>query len=278
MFQIAVALLEDAAEIKNILVDYYAEKEGYLDLWFGQYFAPEHFLCAKEDGRIVAVLPFSLVEYEGKTGKYLHGVMQAFVNVNPAVQIALLQEAEVKSTKENDSFLITLFQNEKNAAIYKENGFVQQTTIRRLHKVISPDLLAYAEQDSVTAAMFKELREQYIKNAITFTSQEYPFFFASLYSNNGTVIKTDGGYGVYFREKDTLIFAELFAKTQRSAEKIVQAARNITGCFEAEILLEAANSELFLGEGKREPHALIKSLSGDTTNWEDCYFNLLTNI
>ena len=187
----------------------------------------------------------------------------------------LFRSVETEAVEDNDFFIVQC-QNKENDEFFKENGFDIQTKLRHIQKEIKPDLMAYAEQDAVTANAFQELRESYIKNLIHPYKESYPEFFTQLYENNATLLKASDGYGVYFKDGEKLIFTELFAKTQKGAMKILQAARNITGCFEAEFYIEV-RSELFLGEGVIMPCALIKPLKSNFSQNEEYYFNTLLN-
>ena len=269
MFQVEFLKTEEALnieEIKSLLAE-----QGNIN------YAPKNAEIAvvNLDGKLVACLVTTPVQLQNRKGKHLQSFTILPEYNTKEGKKAVLQTVEAKVVEDNDFFIVQC-QNKENDEFFKENGFSIQTGLRRIQKEIKPNLVAYAEQDTVTASAFQELRESYIKNLIHPYKENYPSFFTELYENNATILKADDGYGVYYKDSEKLIFTELFAKTQKGAMKILQAARNITGCFEAEFYIEA-RSELFLGEGVIVPYALIKPLNNYFSQSEEYYFNTLLN-
>ena len=74
-------------------------------------------------------------------------------------------------------------------------------------------------------------------------------------------------------EKDELLFMELQADKDHSADILLQAAREHTGLTKARLLL-AENQFLYLGEGKRCGYGMICYL-GQPFPVTDVYFRLL---
>ncbi|HRM80438.1 MAG TPA: hypothetical protein PLT18_10380, partial [Gemmiger qucibialis] len=86
-------------------------------------------------------------------------------------------------------------------------------------------------------------------------------------------VSNQRGYGLYCQEKDELLFMELQADNDHSADILLQAAREHTGLTKARLLL-AENQFLYLGEGKRCGYGMICYL-GQPFPVTDVYFRLL---
>ena len=76
-----------------------------------------------------------------------------------------------------------------------------------------------------------------------------------LYRRGMTIVSNQRGYGLYCQEKDELLFMELQADNDHSADILLQAAREHTGLTNARLLL-AENQFLYLGEGLFPPVAV----------------------
>ena len=94
-----------------------------------------------------------------------------------------------------------------------------------------------------------------------------------LYRRGMTIVSNQRGYGLYCQEKDELLFMELQADNDHSADILLQAAREHTGLTNARLLL-AENQFLYLGEGKRCGYGMICYL-GQPFPVTDVYFRLL---
>ena len=81
-------------------------------------------------------------------------------------------------------------------------------------------------------------------------------------------METENAYRVYFTENDRLVIKEIFAASTLHAMQLLQAVRERTGYESAQVLI-SDNSQLFLGEGTKEPVYLIRGLD------EDVYVNLM---
>ena len=98
-----------------------------------------------------------------------------------------------------------------------------------------------------------------------------------LYSRGITVVSAEDGYGLYFREGETLHFVELMAEGDRAAERLMEAAR------EREVIVDSANvtvnagQNLFLGEGTREDHGMIRFF-GEAFDISESYLGLALDV
>ena len=95
-----------------------------------------------------------------------------------------------------------------------------------------------------------------------------------LYSRGATLVSSEKGYGVYFRQEDTLYFVELMAEDDRSAEKLMEAAREKEVIVEKAVITVGAMQNLFLGEGRRQEYGMIR-FEGEPFDVSDSYMRLM---
>ena len=79
-----------------------------------------------------------------------------------------------------------------------------------------------------------------------------------LYARGATIVSSEKGYGIYFRREDTLYFVELMAEDDRSAEVLMEAAREKEVIVERAVITVGAAQNLFLGEGTRQDYGMIR--------------------
>ena len=79
-----------------------------------------------------------------------------------------------------------------------------------------------------------ELRERFYPDTVQFPPERMAVVLTDLYARGATIVSNEKGYGIYFRREDTLYFVELMAEDDRSAEVLMEAAR------EKEVIVERA--------------------------------------
>ena len=82
------------------------------------------------------------------------------------------------------------------------------------------------------------------------------------------------GYGIYFRREDTLYFVELMAEDDRSAEVLMEAAREKEVIVERAVITVGAAQNLFLGEGTRQDYGMIR-FDAEPFDVEESYMRLM---
>ena len=95
-----------------------------------------------------------------------------------------------------------------------------------------------------------------------------------LYSAGATIVSSEHGYGIYFREEDTLYFVELQADTDRAAEVLMEAAREKEVIVEKAVITVGASQTLFLGEGTRQEYGMIR-FDGEPFDVTESYMRLM---
>ena len=82
-----------------------------------------------------------------------------------------------------------------------------------------------------------------------------------LYARGVTVVSNENGYGLYFREGDCLRFIELMAQNDKAANCLLEAAREREVIAERAVLTVQDAGTLFMGEGRRYAHGMIRFLA-----------------
>ena len=89
-----------------------------------------------------------------------------------------------------------------------------------------------------------------------------------------TIEYNEKGYGIYFRREDTLYFVELMADDDRSAEVLMEAAREKEVIVERAVITVGAAQNLFLGEGTRQDYGMIR-FDAEPFDVEESYMRLM---
>ena len=131
-----------------------------------------------------------------------------------------------------------------------------------------------AEFDSVTAKKLCELRERFWPDTVMLTPEKMAVVLGDLYSRGATIVSSEQGYGIYFRKEDTLYFVELMAEDDRSAEKLMEAAREKEVIVEKAVITVGAAQNLFLGEGTRQDYGMIR-FEGEPFDVSESYMRLM---
>ena len=95
-----------------------------------------------------------------------------------------------------------------------------------------------------------------------------------LYARGATIVSSEKGYGIYFRREDTLYFVELMAEDDRSAEVLMEAAREKEVIVERAVITVGAAQNLFLGEGTRQDYGMIR-FDAEPFDVEESYMRLM---
>ncbi len=115
----------------------------------------------------------------------------------------------------------------------------------------------------------KNIRKEKCEMAYAdFSSKGYEKFAEYIYSFGGSTAENKNGYCIYYVENNTLFVRELFSKRTIHAMELLEAIRERTGIEKARITLNDY-SDLFLGEGTKKQHCLIKGLE------KEVYANLM---
>ena len=162
----------------------------------------------------------------------------------------------------------------REAALLENKGFQRAFALRCLPREVARNLWSQAEFDSVTARKLCELRERFYPDTVQFPPEQLAVVLTDLYARGATIVSSEKGYGIYFRREDTLYFVELMAEDDRSAEVLMEAAREKEVIVERAVITVGAAQNLFLGEGTRQDYGMIR-FDAEPFDVEESYMRLM---
>ena len=162
-------------------------------------------------------------------------------------------------------------------AWYEKQGFTRAFGLRRVHRSIRRTIWSQAEFDSVPAKRLCDLRREYCPDIVQMSPAAMVQELTDLYSRGITIVSSEDGYGLYFRKGETLHFVELMAEGDRAAERLMEAAREKEVVVEDAEITVGANQNLFLGEGRREDHGMIRFF-GEPFDVSESYLRLMLDV
>ena len=234
---------------------------GFCDFVFEQCKADDIYIVKNEEKVASMLISMAEMHYNGQKGFYLysactHPNYQGKGYMKQLVQYALADQASL-----GRSFCVLKPADETLFSYWKNLGFDNITQVRKAEVEIKKNIWTNAQFDIVTASRFKVLRDKFCEEKfIHYSPKGYETFAYSHYISGGSTVETEDGYGVYYVECDTLRFVELMATSTLNAVKLLQAARERTGCEKA-VLYLSPQSNLFLGEGRQIDWCMIKGIS-----------------
>lgn len=171
-------------------------------------------------------------------------------------------------------FTVAVPVGQEQAALLENKGFQRAFALRCLPREVSRNLWSQAEFDSVTARKLCELRERFYPDTVQFPPEQMAVVLTDLYTRGATIVSSEKGYGIYFRREDTLYFVELMAEDDRSAEVLMEAAREKEVIVERAVITVGAAQNLFLGEGTRQDYGMIR-FDAEPFDVEESYMRLM---
>ena len=171
-------------------------------------------------------------------------------------------------------FTVAVPAGQEQAALLENKGFQRAFALRCLPREVSRNLWSQAEFDSVTARKLCELRERFYPDTVQFPPERMAVVLTDLYARGATIVSNEKGYGIYFRREDTLYFVELMAEDDRSAEVLMEAAREKEVIVERAVITVGAAQNLFLGEGTRQDYGMIR-FDAEPFDVEESYMRLM---
>ena len=171
-------------------------------------------------------------------------------------------------------FTVAVPAGQEQAALLENKGFQRAFALRCLPREVSRNLWSQAEFDSVTARKLCELRERFYPDTVQFPPERMAVVLTDLYARGATIVSSEKGYGIYFRREDTLYFVELMAEDDRSAEVLMEAAREKEVIVERAVITVGAAQNLFLGEGTRQDYGMIR-FDAEPFDVEESYMRLM---
>lgn len=229
------------------------------------------------DGSVAGMaltLPVTLRE---RRGAYLCGLAVSPASRGQGIGKELVRYTGEQAAARGASFMALVPEQPSLFAWYEAQGFARAFALRRLHRVIRRNIWSQAEFDSVPAKPLCELRKKYCPDVVQMSVPAMIQSLTDLYSRGVTVVSSEDGYGLYFRRGETLHFIELMAEGDRAAERLMEAAREKEVIVEDAEITVGANQNLFLGEGKREDHGMIRFF-GAPFDVSESYLRLMLDV
>lgn len=215
---------------------------------------PENVYVAEENGLLQAFILAVPVSVRNHAGCYLYGLC----STETAAAAGLLDYTCTEQRRKGAEFSVAIPSSEAQTEFLKNRGFAPAFALRCLHRPVQRNLWSQAEFDTVTAKSLCELRQKYSPDSVMLTPERMMVVLGDLYSRGATIVSNRHGYGVYFRQGETLYFAELFADDDRAAEVLMEAAREKEIVAEKAVITIGAAQPLFWGEGTRMEYGMVR--------------------
>lgn len=206
------------------------------------------------------------VSLQGRPGSYLYGLCGRCGE--------LIDYVCSQQKLRGAGFTVAVPADDEQARLLHGSGFERAFGLRVLTREVARNLWSSAEFDSVTARKLCELRERFWPNTVMLSPARTAAVLSDLYSGGATIVSNAHGYGVYFRRDDTLYFAELMADDDRSAERLMEAAREKEIIVEKAVITIGRAQPLFLGEGSGQEYGMIR-FDGEPFDVSESYMRLM---
>ena len=229
----------------------------------------ENIYVAEENDEIVAAALAVPVTLKGRSGSYLYGLCGQGSLLLAGLVDYLCAQQKLRGA----GFTVAVPAGQEQAALLESKGFQRAFALRCLPREVSRNLWSQAEFDSVTARKLCELRERFYPDTVQFPPEQMAVVLTDLYARGATIVSSEKGYGIYFRREDTLYFVELMAEDDRSAEVLMEAAREKEVIVERAVITVGAAQNLFLGEGTRQDYGMIR-FDAEPFDVEESYMRL----
>ncbi len=268
--QILKARKEHLPQIKALWIDVFDDgTEGFCNFIFSITNPKDIYIIIENDEVVSMLIAVTDIEYKEKKGFYLYSACTAKKYRNKGYMHELIEFAINDQKKQGKVFCVLQPASESLFDFYKKLGFDNVSELRKCNVDIKKNIWQTAEFDIMTASRFSSVRKKHYKeNMIQYTSKSWEKFAEYLYTFGGSTAETENAYAVYYVDKGVLKIIELLADSSFYAMNLLQAISDKTGCEKAEIYLPR-DSDLFIGEGKKQNRYAIRGLS------ECVYINLM---
>lgn len=258
-----------AAVLEMFRHEHGGEKE-FAEKVLDQFAGMQNVYLAEENDAIAAVAMAVPVSYQGMAGNYLYGLC----GQGSLILAGLIDHLCAQQKLRGAGFTVAVPAGPEQAALLRDKGFADAFALRCLPRAIRRNIWSQADFDSVTAKTLCELRERYCKDLVQLSPERMMVSLGDLYSRGATIVSSERGYGIYFRQEDTLYFVELMADDDRAAESLMEAAREKEVIVEKAVITVGAMQNLFLGEGKRQEYGMIR-FDGEPFDVSEGYLRLM---
>ena len=259
----------DEAAVLALWQSQHHDTEDFAKMVLERFAGVQNIYVADENDAIVAAALAVPVTLQGRTGNYL-----CLCGEGSLLLAGLLDTLCAHQKLRGAGFTVTVPADAAQAALLQDKGFAKAFALRCLPREVSRNLWSQAEFDTVTAKKLCELREQFWKDTVQLSPERMAVVLQELYARGATIVSNEHGYGIYFRREDTLYFVELMAEDDRSAEVLMEAAREKEVIVERAVITVGAAQNLFLGEGTRQDYGMIR-FDAEPFDVEESYMRLM---
>lgn len=220
----------------------------------------QNIYVAHDNTAVTAMLSAVPCTANGRQGAYFYALATSPAHRGRGIMGGLMQYAEAQLTQTGTAFICLIPASAQLFGYYSRRGYTLESRLRTLQKEISPNILATANFDTITATGFAAKRQAYFgSDAVAFLPHANAAIMADLYTSGISTAETSHAYAMYFERGGVLHIKELMAQATPYADILLQAIREKTGCEKAIVTLSPFAS-LYNGEGKLAPLALFKQL------------------
>ncbi len=236
-----------------------------------------HAWVNERDGQIAGMLLAPPAQIDTHKGVYLCGLATAQSWRGKGVATELLQQVTDLLKQVGVEFAALIPENDDLYGFYEKRGYQQAFARRVLEKPLHRNLWSRAEFDTVPVRAVSELRKQFCPQMLQVSAEAVAWTVSDLYRRGITMVSNENGYGLYFREEDCLRFVELMAKNDKAVQCLLEAAREKEVVAERAVFSVPAGGCLFMGEGVRQPHGMIRFLA-QPFDLEESYLGLALDV
>ena len=274
MFRVATS--KDCETLCELWKQGFNENEDIAKFVFNDFASFDNILVLEKNDMIISMLIYVEVKLEKRKGAYYYGLTTRKGYEKQGNMASLMQYANEICKQKEYEFIVLVPQSESLFNYYSKKGYETYFYIREFTHKIKDNLYANVKLDTITGKSIKELRNKFIENSrIQLNEKSEIATLVDMYKNGGITVESKNGYGIFYKNNDTMFFEEIFATDEYHAEELIQGAKQFCGCSYVKGLV-AEGIEMFLGEGKVKPFGMILFLN-DKFNSNDPYMNMMLN-
>ena len=263
MGEMRTATESDRPALAALWREAFGDGPEFIDFVFDRFAGLENIWWEEQDGAPAASACVVPVTMGPLRGVYLYGVNTRADLRGQGLMSRLLGQVHAEAARRGRDFAVLVPEGARLFDFYARLGYETRFYHRLVEKEIRLNLWARAEFDTLTAQRLAAARQRFLEPPyVAFEPQAHAAMVQNLYTDGATTVETDEGYGVFFTQRDTLVFKELAATGNLAATRILEAARQHTACDRAKLELPRYG-EVFLGEGEARPYGMLKWLNGE---------------
>ena len=233
----------DIPSLKNIWGISFGDSEEYIDMFMKYQFGKAKTVVYEENDEAAAMLFLFSCEMsisgKGYPSLYLYAASTLPNYRGRGIMGNMLRFAEEYAGKSGFDFIILSPAEESLYGYYRRFGFIERFREARIYiEAKESEKNPLKASDNNTSDGFS-LRNRIIK-ACGGVLWDYDFFNYAVYENEfsgGKSLLTDKCCGIYFKDKDRVVFKELIAETAKDAVSFARALCENENCKRAELTL-----------------------------------------